>query len=91
MHQACVYESKKQYDKSNGVLTGVIRDAFNNGVVDQSLKNAIDKFQNKYFYNSAPIKQVEWFLHIAGRCQGQQQSPGNNGHLNLYVQPCRLL
>ena len=47
MHQACVYENKKQYDKSNGVLTGVIRDAFNNGVIDQSLKNAIEKFQVK--------------------------------------------
>jgi hypothetical protein len=47
MHQACVYENKEQYNKSNAVLTGVIRDAFNNGVIDQSLKNAIEKFQVK--------------------------------------------
>ena len=47
MHQVCVYENKEQYNKSNAVLTGVIRDVFNNGVIDQSLKNAIEKFQVK--------------------------------------------
>ena len=47
MHQACVYENKEQYNKSNALLTGVIRDALNNGVIDKSLKNAIEKFQVK--------------------------------------------
>ena len=47
MHQACVFENKEQYNKSNAVLTGVIRDAFNNGVIDESSKNAIEKFQVK--------------------------------------------
>ena len=47
MHQACVYENKEQNYKSNAVLTGVIRDAFNNGVIDESSKNAIEKFQVK--------------------------------------------
>ena len=47
MHQACVYENKEQYNKSNAVLTGFLRDAFNNGVIYESLKNAIEKFQVK--------------------------------------------
>jgi hypothetical protein len=47
MHQACVYENKEQYKKSNAVLTGVIRDAFNNGVIIESLNNAIENFQVK--------------------------------------------
>ena len=47
MHQECVFENKEQYNKSNAVLTGVIRDAFNNGVIDEFLKNAIEKFQVK--------------------------------------------
>jgi hypothetical protein len=47
MHQACIYENKEQYNKSNAVLTGVLRDAFNNGVIYESLKNAIEKFQVK--------------------------------------------
>ncbi len=47
MHQASVYENKEQYNKSNAVLTGVVRDAFNNGVINESLKNAIENFQVK--------------------------------------------
>ncbi len=47
MHQACVYENKEQYNKSSALLTSVIRDALNNGVIDESLKNVIEKFQVK--------------------------------------------
>jgi len=61
MHQACGYENKEQYNKSNAVLTGVIRDAFNNGVIDESLKNAIENFQiklnNKQRYNAYYIRK----------------------------------
>ncbi len=47
MHQACVFENKEQFNKSNQILSTVISDAFNLGSVNQVLKDAIEAFQVK--------------------------------------------
>jgi hypothetical protein len=47
MHQACVFENKEQFNKSNQILSTVISDAFNLGSVNQVVKDAIEAFQVK--------------------------------------------
>jgi len=47
MHQSCVFENKKQYIKSNQILTQVIGRFFQNGVINQELKESIESFQYK--------------------------------------------
>ena len=47
MHQACVFENKEQYNKSNQILSTVISNAFRLGTVNQVLKDAIEAFQVK--------------------------------------------
>jgi len=47
MHQSCVFENKKQYIKSNQILTQVIGRLFQNGVINQELKESIESFQYK--------------------------------------------
>jgi hypothetical protein len=47
MHQACVFENKEQFNKSNQILSTAISDAFNLGSVNQVLKDAIEAFQVK--------------------------------------------
>ena len=47
MHQSCVFENKKQYIKSNQILTQVIGRLFQNCVINQELKESIESFQYK--------------------------------------------
>jgi hypothetical protein len=47
MHQACVFENKEQFNKSNQIFSTVISDAFNLGSVNQVVKDAIEAFQVK--------------------------------------------
>ena len=47
MHQACVFENKEQYNKSNQILSTLISDAFLLRTVNQVLKDAIEAFQVK--------------------------------------------
>jgi len=47
MHQSCVFENQEQYRKSHLILTKVVQDAFEKGVIDQALKDVIEIFQTK--------------------------------------------
>ena len=47
MHQACVYETKEQYVKSNEILTAVIKEGTENGHINDVLKEAFEAFQVK--------------------------------------------
>ena len=47
MHQACVYETKEQYVKSNKILTEVIKEGNEDGRINDLLKEAIEGFQLK--------------------------------------------
>jgi hypothetical protein len=47
MHQACVFENKELYNKSNQILSTLISDAFLLRTVNQVLKDAIEAFQVK--------------------------------------------
>jgi hypothetical protein len=47
MHQACVYETKHQYVKSNEILTTVIKEAYQNDRISDILKEGIEAFQVK--------------------------------------------
>jgi hypothetical protein len=47
MHQACVYETKQQYVKSNKIVTAVIKEAHLNCCINVILKDGIQAFQVK--------------------------------------------
>jgi hypothetical protein len=47
MHQACVYETKEQYVKSNEILTAVVKEALLKGCINDILKDAIQASQVK--------------------------------------------
>jgi hypothetical protein len=47
MDQACVFENKHQYARSNGVLTDVISGLLEDGSISQKTKDAIETFQSK--------------------------------------------
>ncbi len=47
MHQACVYETKEQYIKSNTILTAVMKEAHEDSRIHDLLKEAIEAFQLK--------------------------------------------
>jgi hypothetical protein len=47
MHQACVYETKHQYLKSNETLTTVIKEAHQNDHISEIMKEGIEAFQVK--------------------------------------------
>jgi hypothetical protein len=47
MHQACVYEHKYQYVKSQSTLTEVIAKVYAGGFITQELKEAIETYQMK--------------------------------------------
>ena len=47
MHQSCFFENQEQYRKSHLILTKVVQDAFEKGVIDQVLKDIIEAFQTK--------------------------------------------
>jgi hypothetical protein len=44
MHQACVYETKHQYVKSNEILITVIKEAYQNDRISDILKEGIEVF-----------------------------------------------
>ena len=45
--QACVYENKAQYDKSNDILTNLLSRLLLKGSIDMTTKTAIESFQTK--------------------------------------------
>jgi hypothetical protein len=47
MDQACVFENKHQYARSNGVLTDVISGLLEDGSISQKTKDVIETFQSK--------------------------------------------
>jgi hypothetical protein len=47
MHQACVFENQQQYNKSNELLTYIINESYQQGVISVSLKEVFEAFQVK--------------------------------------------
>jgi|694.fasta_scaffold113938_2 hypothetical protein len=47
MSQACVYENKAQYDKSNEILTQLLSALLLKGSIDVTTKTAVEAFQTK--------------------------------------------
>ncbi len=47
MHQACLYNTKHQYVKSNEIFTTVIKEAYQNDCISDILKEGIEAFQVK--------------------------------------------
>jgi hypothetical protein len=47
MHQACVFVNQQQYNKSNESLTHIINEAYQQGVISVSPKEAFEAFQVK--------------------------------------------
>jgi hypothetical protein len=45
MHQACVFENQAQYEKSNRILTSVIKEALKKRHISQGLYETISQFQ----------------------------------------------
>jgi hypothetical protein len=41
MHQACVFENKAQYEKTNNILTSVIKEALKKRYIGKGLYEAI--------------------------------------------------
>jgi hypothetical protein len=44
MYQACAFENQQQYNKSNELLTHIINEAYQQGVISVSLKEAFEAF-----------------------------------------------
>ncbi len=47
MHQACVFLNQQQYNNSNQLLTHILHEAYQQGVICVSLKEAFEAFQAK--------------------------------------------
>jgi hypothetical protein len=47
MHQACVFVNQQQYNKSNELFTNITNEAYQQGVISVSLKEAFEAFQVK--------------------------------------------
>jgi hypothetical protein len=47
MDQACLFENKHQYARSNGILTDVISGLLEDELISQKTKDAIETFQSK--------------------------------------------
>ncbi len=60
MHQACVYETKQQYMKSNKILTAVIKEAHLNCRTNDILKEAIQAFQVKLNVKQEYLAYYVW-------------------------------
>jgi hypothetical protein len=58
MHQACVFINQKQYNKSNELLTCIIKKAHHQGILSDSLKKALEAFQVKL--NSKQLYLANW-------------------------------
>ncbi len=62
MHQACVFINQKQYNKSNKLLTCIIKEAHHQGFISDSLKEAFKVFQvklnNKQLYLSNWVRRL---------------------------------
>ena len=49
MHQACIFETKAQYNKANEIITNVFKDFVLNGTITEKLKDAVEAFQLKLY------------------------------------------
>jgi hypothetical protein len=62
MHQACLFMNQKQYNKSNELLTCIIKEAHHQGIISDSLKEAFKAFQvklnNKQLYPSNWVRRA---------------------------------
>jgi hypothetical protein len=62
MHQACVFINQKQYNNSNELLTLIINEAHQQGIISASLKEAFEAFQvklnNKQLYLSNWVRRT---------------------------------
>jgi hypothetical protein len=62
MHQACVFINQQQYNKSNELLTCIINEAHQQGIISASLKEAFEAFQvklnNKQLYLSNQVRRT---------------------------------
>jgi hypothetical protein len=62
MHQACVFINQKQYNKSNKLITRIIKEAHHQGIISDSLKEAFKAFQvklnNKQLYLSDWVRRA---------------------------------
>jgi hypothetical protein len=52
MHQAGVFINQKQYNKSNELLTCIIKETHHQGIISDSLKEALEVFQVKLNNNN---------------------------------------
>jgi predicted transglutaminase-like protease len=61
MHQASVFINQEQYNKSNKLLTRIIKEAHHQGFIGNSLKEAFEVFQvklnNKQLYLSNWVRR----------------------------------
>jgi hypothetical protein len=62
MHQACFFINQKQYNKSNELLTCIIKEAHHQGIISDSLKEALEAFQvklnNKQLYLANSVRRA---------------------------------
>ena len=58
MHQACVFINQKQYNKSNELLPCIIKEAHHQGILSDSLKEALGAFQVKL--NNKQLYLANW-------------------------------
>ena len=47
VHQACVYETKEQYNTSHQMVTDLVNDLYRDGMIHENMKDAISSFQIK--------------------------------------------
>jgi hypothetical protein len=62
MHQACVFINQDQYNKSNELLTCIINEAHQQGIISASLKEAFEAFQVKL--NNKHLSLSNWVSRI---------------------------
>jgi hypothetical protein len=58
MHQTCVFINQKQYNKSNELLTCIIKEAHHQGISSDSLNEALEAFQVKL--NNKQLYLANW-------------------------------
>jgi len=47
VHQACVYETKEQYNTSHQMIIDLVNDFYRDGMICENMKDAISSFQIK--------------------------------------------
>ena len=85
MHQACVYETKQQYVKSNDILTAVIKEGKENGHINDLLKEAFEAFQVKMMCKQEYL--AYYFRKYIPNCyNAMTTSPVES--INCYIKHC---